>query len=83
MFELYIPGIKTHKMNYDESKEKISKKLKELLEKNQIKYGESIFEDILKMEKNIRNNEQNSGIEGVEEKIIDQIDLREKDEEIK
>ena len=53
IFETYIPGFKSHKINLDDSKEKIIKKLKELLDKSHIIYEDNFFEEILKIDNKI------------------------------
>jgi flagellar biosynthesis protein FliP len=50
IYETLISGYKSHQISAEESKEKIFKKFRELLTKNQIKFEETLFEEILKLE---------------------------------
>jgi len=50
VFETLISGYKSHQISPEESKEKIFKKFRELLTKNQIKFEETLFEEILKLD---------------------------------
>jgi hypothetical protein len=50
VYETLISGYKSHQISPEESKEKIFKKFRELLTKNQVKFEENLFEEILKLD---------------------------------
>lgn len=50
LFESFISAFKSHRLNVEEAKDKISKKLKELLDKAHISYKEAFFDDVIKYE---------------------------------